>query len=375
MNNNLLKIALIAFTATTTHTFATVWHPLTVNTEMPEPMQDATDSTTIDPTPVAQPAPLVRSEIKKDDFKENHHTQADLNHIAPPSKLKVGLSIGTLTAGEAKESLYLPQRGNNISLLTWDIKNSPILKSDITWQVNPWLAFNANGWTTYSVNNSTMNDYDWQDDAHKNTLTDHSIHSDTHLNSAGHIDLNTQVWVIQKPEYKVGLTAGYQVEHFSWTAKGGHYKYGITDSNGNYTSSVQGNFPTGQTVGGYQQKFKTPYLGLMAEYQHENFELNAKVKMSKWNKSSSQDEHYLRKMTGYANANHGDYFSASINAGYYIMPYTKLFTEVTWTQFKRSLGSLTIKEKGQTIQYPQYAEQTGTANKYLGLGAGIQYEF
>ena len=354
---------------------AAVWHPLNINQELPP---DTIVETTIEQELQPQKI-LARQQINSDDLATHKYTQEQINKEVTPSKVSAAFSIGTITGGQAKESLYLPNEGANISLLTWDIKNSPIIKTELNWNILPWLAFNINGWTTFNDNHSTMNDYDWLNEKNRSEVTDWSYHNNTRLNSANHIDLNLTTWIVEKSDYKLGLTAGYQQDHFSWTTKGGSFKYSDKDNNQNYISdtaqSIQGNFFDYLTVGGYKQNFKTPYIGLLGTYQKGNIALNTGIKYSKWSKVSTEDQHYLRDMTIHTKAKSGQYFSANVNAGYYVMPYTKLFAEINWNQYKRNLGQISVIEDGETAYIDQNIEQSGTQNRYIGINTGLQYEF
>lgn len=368
-----LKAAVFSSVILTSPSFAGVWHALEIENNSPEPMgevqiQEDQDKKIIN-----------RKDIKIDDFIQNTRTQEDIKKITTPSKFKASISTSTLTAGQAKESLYLPGDNSNISLLTWNIRNSPIIKTDLTWSIFPWLAFNINGWTTLNSNKSEMNDYDWLDPNDRSNNTEWSQHTNTKLNYANHLDLNAQAWFIDKSNYKLGAMAGYQVERFSWTAKGGTLHYSQKDAEGNYIPGTSqqdiGIVPDNLTGLGYTQKFKTPYIGLIGEYQHGNFELTGSVKMSKWSRVTTTDHHYLRNMTSNSQSGYGDYFSASLNAGYYLFPYTKFYTEIGWTEYKRNLGKFTVKDDNGTQTVNKSIEQDGASNKYLNLGLGIQHQF
>ena len=354
---------------------AAVWHPLNIKQELPpNTIVEATAEQELQPQKI-----ISRQEIKANDFIQNNRTQEQINKEVVPSKISSSISLGMITGGQAKESVYIPELGDNLSVLNWDIKNNPTIKAEFTWNIFPWLAFNINGWTTFNSNRSTMNDYDWLDFDDRSNTTDWSHHGNTRLNSANHVDLNMTAWVLEKPQYKVGVMAGYQEEHFSWSAKGGEAQYSIQDEQGNYIPGTSqtfiGKFNDDLTVGGYKQKFKTPYIGLVGQYQHGNFVLNTNFKYSQWSKASTQDQHYLRELTGHGNASGGDYFSANINAGYYIIPFTKIFTEVNWTQYKRNLGQTSRTQNGTTTYIDQNIVQEGIANHYVGINAGLQYEF
>ncbi len=55
-----------------------------------------------------------------------------------------------------------------------------------------------------------MVDRDWMDSSNPGTRTDESRHPDTQLNYANEFDLNIKGWLLNEPNYRLGLMAGYQ---------------------------------------------------------------------------------------------------------------------------------------------------------------------
>ncbi|STM21135.1 outer membrane protease [Escherichia coli] len=70
-----------------------------------------------------------------------------------------------------------------------------------------------------------MVDQDWMDSSNPGTWTDESRHPDTQLNYANEFDLNIKGWLLNEPNYRLGLMAGYQESRYSFTARGGSYIY------------------------------------------------------------------------------------------------------------------------------------------------------
>lgn len=296
----------------------------------------------------------------------------EIEIITPKPAITFSVTPSMLTGGQGKEFVFTDSYADQLSLLNWEIKNVPIIKTDFTWNISPNLSFNINGWTTVGKKTVTMNDYDWQDPVNRNQLTDWSNHPDTSLNSANKIDLNFTYWLLQKPSYNVGLLFGYEHSQFSWTARGGSYQYSLADQYGNYISgsalSDHGNFPDKAMGIGYKQKFSLYYFGLTANYRYNNYEINATAKMSPWVKSSDQDEHYMRNLTFYEKAEDSEFYAVTLNAGYYISPRIKLFTEITWNEYKFAHAKTTIKG--------YYGESNaGISSRYYNLGIGAQYIF
>lgn len=54
-----------------------------------------------------------------------------------------------------------------------------------------------------------MVDRDWLDTSNPGTWTDESKHPNTRLNFANEFDLNIKGWLLNQPDYQLGLMAGY----------------------------------------------------------------------------------------------------------------------------------------------------------------------
>lgn len=125
-----------------------------------------------------------------------------------------------------------------------------------------------------------MVDSDWLDKNKPDIWTHESRHPDTRLNFANEFDLNVKGWLLNEPNYRLGLMAGYQESRYSFTARGGSYIY---SSDEGFRDDV-GTFPDGERAIGYKQRFKMPYIGLTGSYRYEDFELGAHLNtVAGWN--------------------------------------------------------------------------------------------
>lgn len=299
------------------------------------------------------------------------YDNTNLATIAKPTVV-FGLTPSILTGGHGKEYVFSNQYSDTVSQLNWQIKNVPIIKADFTWNISPHLTFNINGWTTLSSKKVTMDDYDWRDPQNRKNLTDWSNHPNTKLNTANKLDLNLTYWLLQKPNYEIGLLAGYEHSMFSWTAQGGNYQYSLSTAYGDYIPGTammyEGKFPDHEQVIGYKQKFKLSYFGLNARYNHHKYEFTAAAKMSPWVKSSTHDEHYLRGLSFVDKADDSSYYSVNLSAGYYLLPHLKLFTEMTWSEYKLAFAKTTINDL-------IVGDDSGISSRYYNIGIGAQYVF
>lgn len=295
------------------------------------------------------------AQSKKDPYAGNFDSES----------LTISTSLGWL-GGESKEHVYDASTGNKISELKWQIKNTAIIKGDISWDPLSWLTLNARGWSTLASSGSGMDDYDWMN-PEQTHWTDWSNSPNTRLKHANEFDINVRTWLINRQAYKIGAVIGYQQTRFSWTSFGGHYQY----NNG----SDIGDFPHGERGIGYKQKFSMPYVGLIGGYRYRDFEFNALFKYSTWVVAKDNDEHYMRDLTFRERTNGSKYYSASLDVGYYVTPNAKIFTEFAWNKYSQGKGGTEMINRisGETM----YAggDAAGIENKNYSVTTGLQYRF
>lgn len=343
---------------------AAVWHPLEVQKSVP-PLE----SNTIEAQSSTQV--ITNSQQSYNNDREPELKKVNLNQI--DRKTKVAVSIGQLTGVKAREAVYNGKNdSDHLSLLTWDTKHAPIAKVDVTFPIAHSVDLNVNAWTTFNgqSNKTVMNDYDWTDENNRSQLTHWSHHENTHLNYANHFDLNVNVWLLEKSNYKLGVVGGYEENRFSWTAFGGSALY--PDENGNPLSYSF----TSTGIGiGYKQVLKAPYIGLVGEYQRDKLEVKAGIKASNRAKNKDVDQHYKRDLTFYGEPEErSTYYAGNLNLSYFVNDKIRLFSDITYTKFKNSMTVATIvdHEDGSVMQSPG---SQGIANQYYTVTTGLEYKF
>ncbi|EOV0285800.1 omptin family outer membrane protease [Salmonella enterica] len=290
---------------------------------------------------------------------------ADDNSWFTPENISAGLSTGFLS-GEARERVYEPaEGGRKISQLDWKYNHAPVIKGSLNWDVMPRFTVGMSGWTTLSGSGGSMTDNDWLDPEQKEK-TDYSRHPDTKLNYANQFDISLTGWILNEPDYRAGLAVGYQQSTFSWTSKGGSYLY----DNGTDT----GSFLPGQSVIGYSQTFKLPWIGIAGTYRFRDFELNGLFKYSNQGKVTDNDEHYLRDTTFRDRATGQKFYSLSADAGYYITDNAKVFVDVAWSRMLNVKGNITENDYGENTK-TRYKDSSGTEYSNYMVTGGIQYRF
>ncbi|GKW10858.1 MULTISPECIES: omptin family outer membrane protease [Pectobacterium] len=284
------------------------------------------------------------------------------NHLLTGS-----VALGFL-AGESKEFIYHPTYGGKkASELDWKIDSAVILKGDLSYDLFSHLTAGIRGWTTLTSGNGTLDDYDWVND-NQAGWSHWSHHKKTDLNYANEIDLNLIGWMIKTPDYKLGATLGYQKTRFSWSGYGGYFDY--DDEQGGRDIFT---IPDSEKIFGYQQSYSMPYIGLVGAWRYKDLEVGGIFKFSNLVQAKSNDNHYARDLTVRTKGRNSLHFSAVLNAGYYILPQTKLYAEAAYIRNEESKSGMEWRVADSTTHYD--GDWSGMDNKYYTLSLGIQHTF
>lgn len=291
------------------------------------------------------------------------------NHLFTADSFSGEIGLGSLS-GKTQERVYDPDSGGRkVSQLNWKYNHAAIIKGALDWDLMPWISIGAAGWTTLTSRGGYMDDTDWLNE-NQNTWTDQSKHPNTQLNYANEFDLNVKGWLLNEPNYRLGVMAGYQESRYSFKAYGGTYNY--TDENTGLPDI--GSFPADTKVIGYKQHFKMPYIGLLGRYRYERFEFGSSFKYSGWVRASDNDEHYLTDTTFKGNFKNQNFYSLSGNAGYYLTPNAKVYIEGIWSRTTNKKGNSSANDysAGTTTHI---ANSSGIENYNFMTTIGLRYSF
>ncbi|GAB82416.1 omptin family outer membrane protease [Shimwellia blattae] len=282
-----------------------------------------------------------------------------------PLNVTTGLALGTLS-GEAKERVYDPEEGGRkISQLNWKYQNAAVIKGHIDWHIMPYLSLGASGWNTLAGRGAYMHDYDWEDASQK-SWTDHSWHPNTRLNNAYQFDLNATGWIFNQPDWRLGVMAGYQQSHYSFTARGGNYSYDNGSDVGEEDPRVKGI--------SYQQNFKMPYIGLTGSYTYSNIELAGAFKYSGWVRSADTDHHHLTSTLFNGKIRNQNYYGLEGSIGYWVTPQAKIALNTAWTRVANKKGSIKAHNYDEdTLARANNA--SGIEHYNLVTSVGLSYRF
>ncbi|KMV70720.1 hypothetical protein AI29_10450 [bacteria symbiont BFo2 of Frankliniella occidentalis] len=286
------------------------------------------------------------------------------NYLASWDDVSVEVSAGVLST-TTKERVYDPTNGHKDSQLNWRVNNAPVLKGALEWRVLPKLSLGLEGWSTVAKRGGVMNDYDWEDESQK-SWTSKSYHPKSQLNHANQFDFSLKYWLLSNDDARIGIVSGYQQTRYRFSAYGGQYNY----NNGQYVGDLANSL-----LGiSYRQTFKTPYIGLLASYRYQQWEVGGAVKYSAWGRASDIDEHYLTDTIFRASVNKQKFAALSLNAGYYLTEHAKVYLAGTWAATFNQKGRLSYHDRGEDSS-GSLKNSAGIENRSLMASLGLRYSF
>lgn len=204
-------------------------------------------------------------------------------------RLSVDTYLGYLSAN-GQETVY-SQDGAKESQLNWDLTDAMVVGTDLRFAATDRVNLRTGGWIALpGVSNSYMRDSDWRfRDQGYDDWSDRSWHPDTELDRAFQFDVGADAHVARWREADLRVIGGYRVLNYGWTAKNGHGVW-TGDAFRDTEMTLSGN------VIGYQQWWRTPYLGLGVDYATARTRLTGEVIGSLWVDVNDRDIHYMRNL-------------------------------------------------------------------------------
>lgn len=289
------------------------------------------------------------------------------NSFFTPEKVSVDMGLGSLS-GENKMHVYDPQiGGQKIYQANRKYKNAAIAKGSLDWDLMPWVSVGAAGWTTIASRGGNRHS-SFQEDARVGQFAD-EYDDPTPLNYANQFDLNIKGWLLNEPDYRLGVVAGYLESRYSFTSFG-NFAGDIDEDTG---------LPVGNAVhqvatNGYKQRSKIPYVGLTGSYRYQRFEFGATFKYSGWVRSDDTEEEYYRDISIKGNTHNQNYYSLTANAGYYVTPNTMLYLEGIWSRTSNKTGGrITDNRLEGTTAVEDFTR--GIENYSFITSIGLKYTF
>jgi len=278
--------------------------------------------------------------------------------------ISMDLGVGTFSTS-AKKRLYEPTTDRKHDQANWRMRNAPTLKGEVAWQVLPKLSLGLSGWTTLAKHGGKADQYTWGDE-NQQSWTSSSHHPKSYVDRVNQFDLNLKYWLLSSDVSRIGVMSGYQQTRYRSSAYGGSYNF----DNGTEIDEVSHDLLTIS----YRQTYKTPYIGLLASYRYQKWEVGGEVKYSAWGRASDRYDHHNADATFTSLITKQKSTSLSLNGGYYLTENTKVYLEGIWGR--------TFNRKG-TSHYYDHEEGTsesskkgaGTENTSLMASLGFRYNF
>jgi len=284
----------------------------------------------------------------------------------------VELSLGTgLLNGQAQEKVYDTYDGNKVSQLNWDLKQVPTLHLGLAYHPTDSLTLEARGWTKIAKGDGHMKDYDWLSDEHAE-WSHYSDHPDTRVQKAWQAEFAATLWAIKRDDLALGALLGYQRNEFGWQARGGSLTY--SSDEGFRDISIE--IPKGLKGITYEQRYDTPYLGLVGLYTYRDWTLEGRFKYSQWVKARDYDQHHLRETTFTGNnGNNGRMQSLALGVAYQVSPQLSVKAGVDYQVYAEAKGSILQKDLASGKRDYYGGESGSQASRTVLSSLALNYRF
>ncbi len=230
-------------------------------------------------------------------------------YLQPENIQNVRVSLAGSLVGQNGDMTYTiqgPESGGWKSELEWPIHNTVYGGAVVSTALWERFHLNVGGWKSLNKNSGTMKDSDWYDSLRALLLAlyddDTAIYGefDTTLDALK-FDGNLRVDVLRQPSLTLGVLAGYAYTQFEWVTGDG------------YQHSPISSYNVGNVMGRgilYEQRIKTPYLGLAASFipQTISTSVNVYALYSPTARCNDVDDHLVRKKKS-TGSTRGTFFS------------------------------------------------------------------
>jgi plasminogen activator len=282
-------------------------------------------------------------------------------------RLSVDTYLGYLSAN-GQETVY-SQNGAKESQLNWDLTDAMVVGTDLRFAATDRVNLRTGGWIALTgVSNSYMRDTDWLHRAQGiDEWSERSWHPNTDLDRAFQFDIGADVRVARWREADFRAIGGYRVLNYEWTAKDGHGIYtghALRDTE----VTLSGN------VIGYQQWWRTPYLGLGVDYAAGKTRITGEVIGSLWVDVNDRDLHYLRNLYFTEDFDRTGMVGVSLKAERDLAPGWTLSGGIDYQKYWEADGTITQADLG-TGEVARGSDSSGVSNETFLLTLGLVTRF
>jgi outer membrane protease len=288
----------------------------------------------------------------------------------------LGASVGQVE-GTAKELVFDNSvvKKFKLSELTWDI--TEVVMAGVQGSLGFGERFHANlgYWTALNKGNGGMVDRDWlyspagmaQIEPDADNWTHESKHPNTHLEKGSMLDLNLTGQIWQAGPFSVSGIAGYKIDDWKWSARGGTFVYSVDT----FRDTV-GSFPDNQKVIVYEQEYNIPYLGIGAGWSGATFAVDGRLLLSNWVSATDTDNHVLRSTIFEGDFSDGTFVGVGVSATWNFAPRWFATAALDYQSISEITGDVTMRSpQGDAV----FRNGGGIAedSTLLSLGAGFAF--
>jgi outer membrane protease len=270
------------------------------------------------------------------------------------------MSLGR-AAGEAEETVYIPELGHKLSKLNWDIDNVYMLGLGGSVAPLSWLKFNADVWFKLNDGDGTMDDYDYF--LLDSSYTDWSHHENVDLTKGLIFDVNAEMTFYRWQKTAFYGILGFKYDNWKWEARGGDYIYSTFA-----LYDTVGSFSDDELVISYEQKFYAPYLGIgfTSDLDVTPITFSGRFIYSPLVSAEDKDQHHLRNLVFEEDFDDGKLYAVDLSGAYRFTGNFALMASYHFQKYDRVRGGTKITDltTGKTTSYS--GDVAGTDNE-LGI--------
>jgi outer membrane protease len=269
--------------------------------------------------------------------------------------------------GTSGEYVYNSARpGQKLSQLDWSV-NALAVGARVAVRPLDWLTVRGRFFATVASDGS-MTDYDWLAGYFgRDSWTHKSVSPDTNLGRAWQGDVSVSAAYYSDEDLALTVIGGFRRYDVKYSSRGGSFIYSV-----NGFRDTVGNLP-GDRIGiAYRQVWDTPYLGLGAFYNGENWSVSAEVIGSPFVMSRDKDFHALRNIIFKEDFDTTGMVGLNAGVEYRLTPLLSLAGRVEYTRYLLAKGGTTLFDgnTGTTVTYPKPA--AGADAETLLISAGVK---
>ncbi len=294
---------------------------------------------------------------------------SDLFSSEPGSSLRgesisVEPIIGYLRGSSGEYVYNTSNRNQKLSQLDWNI-NALAVGGRVAIRPLDWLTVRGRLWATVS-SGGDMTDYDWLAGYFgKDSWTHRSVHPDTELAKAWQGDVSLAMSYYADEDLALTVLAGYRHYDVKYNSRGGSFVY----SSFAFRDTV-GSFPDGQLAITYRQVWQTPYLGLGANYNGENWTVGVEVIGSPFVMARTRDNHVLRNTVFTDDFDMSGMVGVSAGVEYRFSPILSVTGRVEYQKYFETKGGTTIQDNstGTVVRVPKPGAGADSDSLLLSVG-------